>query len=55
MPAPPRILAINLGSQTVGVAEFRTQPHGGLVLVCYRWRTAKRQATPAAGGNRSGQ
>ncbi len=36
MAAPTRILGLNLGSQTVGLAEFRTQPQGGLVLVNYR-------------------
>ncbi|MDQ6654967.1 MAG: type IV pilus assembly protein PilM [Verrucomicrobiota bacterium] len=38
MAAPQRIVSVNLGSQTVGLAEFRTQPHGGLVLVGYRLR-----------------
>jgi len=38
MPAPTRILSLNLGSQTIGLAEFRTQPHGGLVLQGYRLR-----------------
>src|SRR5579864_4418610 len=28
----PRIITLNLGSQTIGLAEFRAQPHGGLVL-----------------------
>jgi type IV pilus assembly protein PilM len=32
MPAPQRIISLNLGSQTIGLAEFRAQPHGGLVL-----------------------
>ncbi|CAA9246962.1 MAG: hypothetical protein AVDCRST_MAG42-2025 [uncultured Chthoniobacterales bacterium] len=38
MAAPPRIVSLNLGSQTVGLAEFRTQANGGLVLVGYRLR-----------------
>lgn len=38
MAAPPRILSLDLGSQTVGLAEFRTQANGGLVLVGYRLR-----------------
>ncbi len=38
MSASPRILSLNLGSQTVGLAEFRTQAHGGIVLVGYRLR-----------------
>lgn len=32
MAAPARILSLNLGSQSVGVAEFRGQAAGGLVL-----------------------
>src|SRR6266851_5861425 len=32
MPAPPRIISLNVGSQTMGLAEFRTQAHGGLAL-----------------------
>ena len=32
------ILSLNLGSQTIGLAEFGTQPHGGLVLRRYRLR-----------------
>src|SRR5712691_8535331 len=35
MPGPARLITLNLGSQTVGVAEFRVA-HGGLVLVNYR-------------------
>src|SRR5262249_40933470 len=30
--------SLNLGSQTVGLAEFRVQSHGGLVLLDYRLR-----------------
>jgi type IV pilus assembly protein PilM len=33
-----RLISLNLGSQTVGLAEFRVQPHGGLVLLDYRLR-----------------
>ena len=33
-----RIISLNIGSQTLGLAEFRMQPHGGLVLVDYRLR-----------------
>jgi len=32
MAAATRIISLNLGSQTIGLAEFRAQPHGGLVL-----------------------
>jgi type IV pilus assembly protein PilM len=38
MPVPPRIVSLNLGSQTLGLAEFRVQPSGGLVLTGYRLR-----------------
>ncbi len=38
MSASPRIVSLNLGSQTVGLAEFRTQPNGGLMLMGYRLR-----------------
>ncbi|HKS04498.1 MAG TPA: type IV pilus assembly protein PilM [Chthoniobacterales bacterium] len=37
MPGPARLITLNLGSQTVGVGEFRVA-HGGLVLVNYRLR-----------------
>jgi hypothetical protein len=39
MPAPARLITLNLGSQTFGLAEFRVA-HGGLVLVNYRLREA---------------
>jgi type IV pilus assembly protein PilM len=32
MATPTRIISLNIGSQTLGMAEFRSQPHGGLVL-----------------------
>src|SRR2546421_5054392 len=38
MPKPTRIISLNLGSQTVGLAEFQAQPQGGLVLQNYRLR-----------------
>ena len=37
MPRPARLITLNLGSHTVGVAEFRVA-YGGLVLVNYRLR-----------------
>src|SRR6478609_9321294 len=37
MPAPARLITLNLGSQTFGLAEFRVAP-GGLTLVDYRLR-----------------
>jgi type IV pilus assembly protein PilM len=33
-----RILSLNLGSQSIELAEFRTQPQGGLILCGYRSR-----------------
>jgi type IV pilus assembly protein PilM len=38
MAAPTRILSLNVGSQTVALAEFRTQPNGGLVLMGFAFR-----------------
>src|SRR3954453_23866771 len=37
MRAPARLITLNLGSQTTGLAEFRVA-HGGLTLVDYRLR-----------------
>ena len=38
MPKPPRILTLNLGSQTIALGEFRAQTGGGLVLQNHRFR-----------------
>src|SRR6188508_1255091 len=38
MATPTRILSLDLGSHTIGLAEFRAQPNGGLVLNGYRLR-----------------
>jgi type IV pilus assembly protein PilM len=38
MAIPTRLITLNLGSQTIGLAEFRLQAHGGLLLVDYRLR-----------------
>src|SRR2546423_7973398 len=38
MPKPTRIISLNLGSQTIGLAEFQGQAQGGLVLQNYRLR-----------------
>ena len=38
MAVPPRIVSLNLGSQTLGLAEFQTEPNGGLVLNGYLLR-----------------
>jgi type IV pilus assembly protein PilM len=37
MAAPPRLITLNIGSQTIGLAEFRVV-HGRLALVNYRFR-----------------
>jgi type IV pilus assembly protein PilM len=36
MAAPSRIVSLNLGSQTLGLAEFHAQPNGGLILAAYQ-------------------
>ena len=36
MAAPNRILSLNLGTQTVAVADFKAGPSGGLVLTNYK-------------------
>src|SRR5213595_2802654 len=33
-----RLISLNLGSQTIGLAEFRVEAHGELALVDYRFR-----------------
>src|SRR5438093_7648113 len=38
MAIAPRLISLNLGSQTTGLAEFRVQAHGGLILLNYRLR-----------------
>jgi type IV pilus assembly protein PilM len=38
MPPRTRITTLNLGSQNIELAEFRTQPQGGLILCGYRSR-----------------
>jgi hypothetical protein len=37
MAAPPRLISLNIGSQTIGLAEFRVI-QGRLVLQSYRFR-----------------
>src|SRR5206468_12997680 len=39
MPGPARLITLNLGSQTIGLAEFRAA-HDALVLEKYRLREA---------------
>jgi type IV pilus assembly protein PilM len=53
MPAPRRIISLNIGSQTIGLADFRVQAHGGLVLLGYRLREIL--ADPAGEGMRLAQ
>jgi type IV pilus assembly protein PilM len=50
MAISPRLISFNFGSQTVGLAEFRVQPHGGLVLLDYRLRETP--LDPATGQRR---
>src|SRR5204862_5162791 len=38
MAKPARIISLNLGSQTIGLAEFQAKAEGGLVLQNYRLR-----------------
>ena len=53
MPKSARIISLNLGSQTLGLAEFQPQPHGGLILRNYRLR--EMMTEPAAEGIRRAQ
>ena len=53
MPAAPRIVSLNLGSQSLGLAEFQAQPNGGLVLTGYRLREIP--ADPSAETDRNRQ
>lgn len=53
MAAASRILSLNLGSQTVGLAEFKAGAKGGLVLNSYQ--TRELMADPAADATRSAQ
>jgi type IV pilus assembly protein PilM len=49
MAAPARIISLNIGAQTIGLAEFR-ETHGGLVLLNYRFRETP--LDPATGQRR---
>ena len=53
MAAPTRILSLSLGNQTVGLAEFKTGPNGGLILASYQTRDLL--ADPAADATRLAQ
>src|SRR5258708_30640648 len=50
MPAPACLITLNIGSQTIGLAEFRAQDQGGLVLLNYRFRETP--FDPASGERR---
>ena len=43
-----RLISLNLGSQTMGLAEFRVQAHGGLILLDYRLREMSTDPTSDA-------
>ncbi len=53
MAAPNSILALNLGTQTISLAEFQTNPSGGIVLV--RYKQAEILGDPAADATRVAQ
>ena len=53
MAAPSKILTINLGMQTVGLAEFSSSSGGGLVLNQYR--LTEMLADPATDASRGAQ
>lgn len=53
MAAPTRIFSLDLGTQTVGIAEFQTGKDGGLVLANHR--TTELLADPAADATRLSQ
>lgn len=53
MAKPSRILSLNLGMQTVGLADFRSTQEGGLVLHAYT--TRQLLADPAAEASRIAQ
>jgi type IV pilus assembly protein PilM len=53
MAAPKRILSLNLGTQTVGIAEFKANAEGGLTLLSYK--LTELLADPAADASRLSQ
>ncbi|MEI6350865.1 MAG: type IV pilus assembly protein PilM [Verrucomicrobiota bacterium] len=53
MAAPNRIFSLNLGSQTVRLAEFSADGQGGLILRDYQ--ATELMADPATDGSRAGQ
>src|SRR6202012_5452030 len=53
MAAPPRILTLSLGTQTIGLAEFKIGQNGGVVLSSYQ--TRELLADPGADSTRIAQ
>lgn len=53
MAAPQRIYALNLGTQTISLAEFSTNPEGGVILV--RYKQAEILGDPAVDTSRVSQ
>jgi type IV pilus assembly protein PilM len=53
MALPKRIVALDLGTQSVALAEFRSEAHGSLVLQSYR--STELQADPAHDATRPSQ
>jgi type IV pilus assembly protein PilM len=53
MARPTHLISLNVGSQTIGLAHFRVQSQGGLVLVDYRLREVL--AEPGGEGMRHAQ
>src|SRR5260370_9724470 len=53
MARPTHLISLNVGSQTIGLAHFRVQSHGGLILVDYRLREVL--AEPGGEGMRHAQ
>ncbi len=53
MAAPSRLLALNLGMQTLSLAEFQSAAGGGLTLV--NWKTVELIVDPAADATRPAQ
>ncbi|MGI8890026.1 MAG: Amuc_1101 family PilM-like pilus complex protein [Chthoniobacterales bacterium] len=52
MPAVPRIVSLNLGSQTLGLAEFYAETNGGLILAGYQLRELAAEPTTESERNR---
>src|SRR5438874_11691419 len=53
MARPTHLISLNVGSQIIGLAHFRVQSHGGLVLMDYRLREIL--AEPGGEGMRHAQ